>query len=288
VTASDRPVIGLCAVRERARWAFWDQDAHLVADSYVAPLQRAGAVAMLLAVDPRAPIELLDRIDGLMLIGGADLDPAMYGAPVDPATESTYPERDAFEIALVRGALELEMPVLGICRGMQILNVALGGTLVQDLVAADGSHPHRRVKGTFEGNDHTVRLEPGSLAARSVGEEAHIAHCHHHQAVLSLGSGLVVTGRAEDEVIEAIEMADGRWGLGVQWHPEANDKSRLFAALSDAARGYAALEAGGPRGRRGGVGGPGPGAAGRDGQRTSKPVSPSGSSSRTSTLSTSA
>ena len=286
-------MIGLCAVRERARWAFWDQDAHLVADSYVAPLQRAGAVAMLLAVDPRAPIELLDRIDGLMLIGGADLDPAMYGAPVDPATESTYPERDAFEIALVRGALEREMPVLGICRGMQILNVALGGTLVQDLVAADGSHPHRRVKGTFEGNDHTVRLEPGSLAARSVGEEAHIAHCHHHQAVLSLGSGLVVTGRAEDEVIEAIEMADGRWGLGVQWHPEANDKSRLFAALSDAARGYAALEAGaaGPGAGAAGPGGGGAGgggAAGRDGQRTSKPVSPSGSSSRTSTLSTSA
>jgi putative glutamine amidotransferase len=254
-----RPVIGLCAVRERARWSFWDQDAHLVADSYVAPLQRAGGVAVLLAVDARAPLELLDRIDGLLLIGGADIDPAAYGASRDPATEATYPDRDGFEIALLGAALERGLPVLGICRGMQLLNVALGGTLEQDLVAGDGSHPHRRVRGTFDGNDHTVSLVPGSLAARSVGEQRHVAHCHHHQAVLDLGSGLVVSGRAEDGVIEAIELADGRWGLGVQWHPEANDKSRLFAALCDAAA-----------------------------QRISKPVRPSGSSSRTSTLSTSA
>ncbi len=256
-----RPVIGLCAVHEQARWSFWDQDAHLVADSYVAPLQRAGGVAVLLAVDVRAPLELLDRLDALLLIGGADLDPSMYGAARDPATEATYPDRDRFEIALLRGALERELPVLGICRGMQVLNVAMGGTLLQDLVAQDGSHPHRRVRGTFDGNDHTVGLEPGSLVARAVGEEAHLAHCHHHQAVLDLGSGLVVSGRSEDGVIEAIELANGGWGLGVQWHPEASDTTRLFAALCDAAR---------------------------PGQRISKPARPSGSSSRTSTLSTSA
>jgi putative glutamine amidotransferase len=267
----NRPVIGVCAVRERARWSFWDQEAHLVADSYVAPLQRAGGLAVLLAVDVRAPLELLERLDALLLIGGADLDPAAYGAPRAAATESTYPDRDAFEIALLRRALEREMPVLGICRGMQLLNVALGGTLVQDLVAHDGSHPHRRVRGTFEGNDHTVALEPGSLAARSVGEAEHLAHCHHHQAVLQLGAGLVVSGRAEDGVIEAIELADGGWGLGVQWHPEANDKSRLFAALCEAARAYAAREGGSA-----------------EAQRISKRDSPSGSSSRTSTLSTSA
>jgi putative glutamine amidotransferase len=148
---SSRPVIGVCAVRERARWAFWDQEAHLVADSYVAPLQRAGGLAVLLALDTRAPLELLDRVDGLMLIGGADLDPASYGAAQQPGTESTYPDRDAFEIALSAGALAREMPVLGICRGMQILNVALGGTLVQDLVAPDGTHPHRKFKGTSTG-----------------------------------------------------------------------------------------------------------------------------------------
>ncbi len=259
MSEAPRPVIGICAVRERARWSFWDQEAHLVADSYVAPLQRARGLAVLLAVDATAPLELLERIDGLLLIGGADVDPAGYGAEREAATELVYPERDAFEVALLRGALERELPVLGICRGMQILNVALGGTLEQDVVAPDGSHPHRRIKGTFEGNDHTVTLTPGSLAARAVGEEAHLAHCHHHQAVQELGSGLVVSGRAEDGVIEAVELADGRWGLGVQWHPEANDKSRLFAALCEAAT-----------------------------QRMSKPDSPSGASSRTSTLSTSA
>jgi putative glutamine amidotransferase len=236
---SDRPVIGVCAVRERARWAFWDQEAHLVADSYVAPLQRADGLAVLLPVDTRAPLELLDRIDGLMLIGGSDLDPAAYGAERDPATESTYPERDAFEAAMLLGAIDRGLPVLGICRGMQVLNVALGGTLEQNLVAADGSSPHRKFIGTFQGNEHTVRLQPGSLAARAVGEQLHVARCHHHQAVLELGDGLAITGRAEEDgVIEAIELADGRWGLGVQWHPEADDKSRLFGALVDAARAW--------------------------------------------------
>ena len=246
MTAGSRPVIGICAVRERARWAFWNQEAHLVADSYVAPVQRAGGVAVLLPVDGRAPLELLDRIDGLMLIGGADLDPAAYGAPRDPATELTYPERDEFELAMVRAAVERDLPVLAICRGMQILNVAFGGTLEQNLVAADGSRPHRKVVGTFDGNDHTVRLVPGSVAAGAVGKELHVAHCHHHQAVRDLGAGLVVTGRAEDGVVEAVEVVDGRWALGVQWHPEANDRSRLFGALLEAAREYASRRSAAP------------------------------------------
>jgi putative glutamine amidotransferase len=299
VSVGDRPVIGICAVRERSRWAYWDQEAHLVADSYVAPLQRAGGLAVLLAVDTRAPLELLDRVDGLLLIGGSDIDPAVYGASRDTATESVYPERDRFEIALLHGALEREQPVLGICRGLQILNVALGGTLTQDLVAPDGTHPHRRVRGTFDGNDHTVTLRAASLVANAVGESRHLAHCHHHQAVLSLGHGLVVSGQAEDGVVEAIELADGRWGLGVQWHPEANDRSRLFAALCDAARSYASrlaapsTAAGSPITAAPSIAAGAPTAAGpptaaADGQRMSKPESPSGSSSRTSTLSTSA
>ena len=237
-------MIGICAVRERARWAFWNQDAHLVADSYVAPVQRAGGVAMLLPVDASAPVELLDRIDGLMLIGGADLDPASYGASRDPATESFYPERDAFELAIVRAAVERDLPVLAICRGMQILNVAFGGTLEQNLVATDGSNPHRKVVGTLNGSEHTVNLTAGSLAARAVGEQAHIARCHHHQAVRDLGAGLVITGRAEsDGVTEAIELTDGSWVLGVQWHPEADDRTRLFGALVEAAREYASRRA---------------------------------------------
>jgi putative glutamine amidotransferase len=237
VERNGSPVIGICAVRERARWAFWDQTAHLAADTYVASVQRTGAIAVLLPVDDRAPLELLDRVDALLLIGGADLDPGSYGADPDPNTESTYPDRDAFELAMLKGAIARGMPVLGICRGMQVLNVALGGTLVQHIPEVDGVAPHRRVVGSFDGTDHTVELEPGSLAAQAAGEELHIARCHHHQAVDRLGEGLVVTGRAQqDGMIEAIELDNGAWVLGVQWHPEADERSRLFAALTEAAR----------------------------------------------------
>jgi putative glutamine amidotransferase len=206
----------------------------------VASVQRTGATAVLLPVDARAPRPLLERIDGLMLIGGADIDPSLYGAEPEPVTGTTYPERDQFELALLRGALECGQPVLGICRGMQLLNVALGGTLEQDLVADDGSNPHRRVVGSFDGTDHAVALVRGSLAAHAVGEEIHTARCHHHQAVLRLGEGLVVSGRSTDGVVEAIETADGGWVLGVQWHPEADDRSHLFAALRRAALAYSA------------------------------------------------
>jgi putative glutamine amidotransferase len=242
VPSEAEPVIGICAVRERARWAFWDQEAHLVADSYVSAVQRTGAIAVLLPVDTRAPLELLDRIDGLLLIGGADIDPETYGAERDPATEAIYPERDHFELALLREAIERDMPVLAICRGAQLLNVAYGGTLDQNLIAQDGSNPHRRVIGSFEGTDHTVTLDPGSLAERAAGESRTVARCHHHQGIAELGSGLRVTGRAADGAIEAIETDDGRWVLGVQWHPEADEKSRLFAALRDAARHAAVLQ----------------------------------------------
>jgi putative glutamine amidotransferase len=237
VEGNDSPVIGLCAVRERARWSFWDQTAQLVADSYVSAVQRTGAVALILPVDARAPLVLLDKIDALIVIGGADLDPASYGAERDPLTESTYPDRDTFELALLRGAVERGMPVLGICRGMQALNVALGGTLVQHIPDVEGTGPHRRIVGTFDGNEQTVTLAPGSLAAQAVGEEQHIGRCHHHQAVDELGEGLAITGRTEgDGMVEAIESSDGAWVLGVQWHPEADEQTRLFAALTEAAR----------------------------------------------------
>jgi putative glutamine amidotransferase len=235
------PVIGICAVHERARWGFWDQDAHLVADTYVASVQGSGAIAILLPVDGRAPLELVERVDALLLIGGADIDPAGYGAERDPATEATYPERDRFEIALLNGARDAGLPVLGICRGLQLLNVACGGTLEQNLVTTDGSHPHRKVIGSFEGTEHVVTLTPGSLAATAAGEESTVARCHHHQAIGQLGEGLVVSGRAEDGVIEAIETTDGSWTLGVQWHPEADERNRLFSALRDAASHYAVV-----------------------------------------------
>jgi putative glutamine amidotransferase len=237
---SDDPVIGICAVRERARWAFWDQTAHLVADTYVAAIQSSGALAVLLPVEPQAPERLLDRIDGLLLIGGADLDPRSYGEEPGGGVEATYRERDDFEIALTRAALEHGMPYLGICRGMQILNVALGGNLNQNLTLDDGTTPHRRMVGTFVGNEQTIRLEPGSLAARALEEELHEGRCHHHQAVDRLGDGLLVTGRAADGVPEAIELSGGGWVLGVQWHPEAAEKRELFRAFVAAAREWAA------------------------------------------------
>ncbi|MGN6169375.1 MAG: gamma-glutamyl-gamma-aminobutyrate hydrolase family protein [Solirubrobacteraceae bacterium] len=239
MNALSEPVIGICAVRERARWSFWDQPAHLVADSYVAAVQRTGAIAVLLPIDTRAPAELLDRVDALLLIGGADLDPAMYGAGRDPATEATYPDRDQYEIALLRGAVARRIPVLGICRGLHVINVALGGTLVQDLVDADGSHPHRKTLGRLHGSEHEVLLEPGSLAAEAAGEDLAAVSCHHHQAIDRLGDGLVVSGRSADGVVEAVEAADRRWLLGVQWHPEADERTRLFMALHDAATSYA-------------------------------------------------
>jgi putative glutamine amidotransferase len=244
--SSVEPVIGICAVKERARWAFWDQTAHLVAETYVSAVQSTGAFAVLLPVDARRPQRLLDKIDGLMVIGGADLDPAVYGQKPTAAIESTYRDRDEFELALTAGALERGMPFLGICRGMQLLNVALGGTLVQNLVSDDGTNSHRRVIGTFAGTEHDIDLHPGSLAARATGEEVHVARCHHHQAIDRLGEGLVVTGSARDGVPEAIELDDEeRWVLGVQWHPEAGDKLQLFGAFARAARQWAAASVSG-------------------------------------------
>lgn len=238
--SSTPPIIGICAVKERARWAFWDQTAHLAADTYVSALQDTGALTVLLPVATAPPEALLDRLDGLMLIGGADLDPAIYGQERSDATEKTYPDRDEFELALTRAAVDRGLPYLGICRGMQLLNVAFGGTINQNLVSDDGTNPHRRIVGTFVGTEHDIDLAPGSLVARAAGEEVHEARCHHHQAIDRLGRGLVVTARARDGVPEAIELSDDdRWVLGVQWHPEAGDKRQLFNAFAEAAAQWA-------------------------------------------------
>jgi putative glutamine amidotransferase len=230
-----RPTIGICMPLERARWGAWDLDAFLLPRSYVDAVHRAGAMALLLAPDPQLvedPDEALDRIDGLMLAGGADIDPGAYGAPAHPETIGSVPARDAFEVALVRRALARDMPFLGICRGMQVMNIARGGTLHQHLPELVGHQEHRRVLGTFDGADHDVRLAPGSLAARAAGEELHHAKSHHHQGVDRVGEGLVVTGwAAMDELPEALEAQGSRFALGVQWHPEADETSRLIAAL---------------------------------------------------------
>jgi putative glutamine amidotransferase len=235
-----RPAIGICTPLEPARWGVWESEAFLLPRNYVDAVRRAGALALLLAPDPadtEDPDEILDRIDGLMLVGGADIDPDAYGADAHPETIGSVPERDAFELALVRRALARDLPVLGICRGMQVMNIACGGTLHQHLPEHVGHEEHRRVLGTFDGADHDVRLLPGSLAARAAGEELHGTKSHHHQAIDRLGEGFTVTGWAEmDDLPEAIELQANRFALGVQWHPEADERSRLIAALVEEAR----------------------------------------------------
>lgn len=244
VSEMNRPVIGICTALERARWGMWDQEAVLLSRSYVEAVQHAGALALMLPPDElllKRPSEALDLLDGLMLAGGADIDPASYGQESHPATVDTVPERDRFEIALVRAAIERDLPVLGICRGMQLINVAYGGTLLQHLPERFGHHEHLRVAGTFDGADHDVELIDGTLAARAAGETRHATKSHHHQGVDRLGEGLRVSGSAADGLVEAIEMPDRRFVLGVQWHPEADERSHVVAALvAQAAKGMGA------------------------------------------------
>ena len=188
----------------------------------------------------REPDQVLDLVDALILAGGNDIDPSTYGAEPHPETHSTVAERDDSELALARRAWERDMPVLGICRGMQLLNVARGGTLLQHLPDEVGHAEHRINPGSFDGADHDVRLDPGSLAARAAGEEVHVTKSHHHQGVDVVGEGLQVTGHSalEDGLPEAVEAPDRRFVLGVQWHPEADETSTVIAALVDEARAY--------------------------------------------------
>jgi putative glutamine amidotransferase len=234
-----RPVIGMCTALERARWSVWDQQAMLLPSNYVEAVQRADGFAVMLPPDPRLvaePAEALELIDGLMLAGGADIDPSAYGQPAHPQTVETVPERDAFEIALVRAAIERDMPLLGICRGMQLINVACGGTLCQHLPERVSHEDHRRVPGSFDGSDHDVQVRAETLAMRVIGASAHATKSHHHQGIDRVGTGLQVSATATmDDLVEAIEMPDRRFVLGVQWHPEADATSPVIAALVRAA-----------------------------------------------------
>jgi putative glutamine amidotransferase len=234
-----RPLIGVCTALEHARWTVWEREAFLLSRAYVDAVQAAGGLAFMIPPDAATaadPDATLEPLDGLILAGGADVDPASYGSEPHRCTTGTRPERDAAEIPLAARAVELDKPLLGSCRGMQLLNVALGGTLIQHLPDDVGHGDHRRHLGSFDDADHDVRLAPGSLAARVCGGLTHATKSHHHQAVDRLGEGLVASGWSVlDDLVEAIELPDAYWVLGVQWHPEVDPGSPVVAALVDAA-----------------------------------------------------
>lgn len=229
-----RPVIGICAALEQARWGNWDSLVVLSPRNYSLAVQRAGALALVLPPDESIadePDDLLDVLDGLLLAGGSDIAPETYGAEARPETTATRPERDRFELGLARGAIARDIPVLGVCRGMQLLNVACGGTLDQHIANLE---VHRHTPGAF--HDHEVVLEPESLAAQATGGTRVRVKSHHHQGVDRLGDGLVVSGRAaEDDLIEAIELPESGFGLGVLWHPEEDHGAGVIPALVAAA-----------------------------------------------------
>jgi putative glutamine amidotransferase len=234
-----RPVVGICTALDRARWSVWDLDAALVPHNYIQAVQRAGGIALLVPPDDALtedPDAVLDLVDGLLLVGGPDVDPARYGEERHAQTEQPVVLRDAVEIALVRRAVARGLPTLGICRGMQLLNVAAGGTLRQHLPDEAGMADHRRALGSFEGADHDVRLEDGSRALAAAGGSPHAVKSHHHQGVRELGEGLRITGwGTEDGLTEAIEGDGPDYLLGVQWHPEADPQSGLIGSLVAAA-----------------------------------------------------
>lgn len=230
------PRIGLTTYVEDARWGVWDRPAVVLPRSYVAAVLAAGGLPVLLPPGPSgdaAARRAVGGVDALILTGGADLSPARYGAAAHPETQGAQPERDSWEIALLAAALDGDVPLLAICRGVQVLNVAFGGTLHQhlpDVVGHDGHRPAPAQLGTTR-----VRLTPGTAVAGILGEELKVP-CYHHQALDRLGAGLVAAGRADDETVEAVEVAGRRFALGVQWHPEDGDDPRLFDALVAAVR----------------------------------------------------
>jgi putative glutamine amidotransferase len=233
-----RPLIGVCAAVEKATFGVWkDEPATLLPLSYARAIHGAGGMMAMLPPDRRAtedPAELLDRIDALVLGGGADIDPESQGVEAHPETVGSNPDRDHFEIALALVALERGIPLLGVCRGMQILNVACGGTLEQHLPDRLGHERHRSVPGTWA--EHDVRLEPGSLAARAAGTEYLTVKSHHHQGVDAIPGSLSPTAwAADDESVEAIESANGDFALGVLWHPEEDLQDQVIPALVERA-----------------------------------------------------
>jgi putative glutamine amidotransferase len=231
---TSRPVVGITTYVTPARWSYWDREAALVPADYVHAVERAGGRPLLVPPSEDGVDETLDALDGLIFSGGADIDPDLYGQDPHPETFGVHPERDRAELALLEGALARDMPVLAICRGSQVLNIARGGDLVQHLPDVVGDERHKHTPGTF--GDHDVTLEQGTRLGELLGDQTPVKS-HHHQGFGRIGGGLRVAAHAEDGTIEAVEATDRRFVFGVLWHPEAGEDRKLFEALvSEAAR----------------------------------------------------
>ena len=230
-----RPLIGITSYAQDASWGYWTLPAALIPLSYVDSVAAAGGRALVIPPAADAVEETLDAIDGLILSGGADLDPTLYGADPHPETTVVHTGRDEAELALLRAALDRELPVLAICRGMQMLNVLNGGELHQHLPELVGHDVHRETPGVF--SVHDVRLDPESRIGALIGSTAPVKSSH-HQGLQTIGTGLDAAGWADDGSIEAIEDRRHRFALGVLWHPEEGEDKRLFQALVDEARAY--------------------------------------------------
>jgi len=240
---ASRPVIGLTTYLERAKTGVWDVPAAFLPKVYFEAVTRAGGIAVLLPpqpVDAEVADRVLDSLDGLIITGGKDVDPARYGQEPHATTDEPRPDRDAWEDALLTAAIERGLPFLGICRGLQVLNVSLGGTLHQHLPDVIGSTRYNAGYGRF--SENAVEVHAGTVTGDLLDDAAALAvHSYHHQAVDELADGLVVSARSDDGTIQAVELAAVPFGVAVQWHPEENaDDLRLFAGLVEAAQDYRA------------------------------------------------
>jgi len=240
--SASKPIIGLTTYLEQAQTGVWDVQAAFLPKVYFEAITRAGGIAVLLPpqpVDEQIAKDVLDGLHGLIITGGKDVDPQRYGQSAHPLTDEPRRDRDAWEDALLSAAIDRELPFLGICRGAQLLNVALGGTLTQHLPDVIGSTRYSLGEGNFA--DTEVQIDEGSKLARVLeGHNGFDVKSYHHQAIDEIADGLVVSARSDDGVIQAVELAGVPFGLGVQWHPEqgAEEDALLFEGLVDAARTY--------------------------------------------------
>ena len=235
----ERPTIGLSCYWRQATFGAWTLDAALVGQGYVEGVRLAGGRALVLPPDPEwieNPADAINLVDGLLLTGGEDIDPLLWAEEAHPANGVLSPRRDAVEQALLHCALEQGKPVLGICRGMQLINVALGGSLLQHMGEIVDQRPHREDDSTY--GRHPITVVPGTKVS-DMCEPGTVVHSHHHQTIGTIATGLIASAYAPDETIEAIELDSDRFCVGVLWHPDAADDptgASVFSGLIEAAR----------------------------------------------------